>query len=77
MKRILKRVKFSRKEYIKVVCKGWAILLIISYLFFNNIFLSICFSPYIIYYINKSWDLYEKRKKAEFKIQFFEISTSA
>ena len=72
MKRILKRVKFSRKDYIKVVFKGWAILLIISYLFFNNIFLSICFSPYIIYYIKKSWNIYEQKQKEQFKIQFFE-----
>ena len=73
MKRIKDKVKFSRKDYIKVVLKGCVILLIISYLFFNNVFLAICFSPYIIYYIKISWNVYEKKKKAEFKVQFFEV----
>ena len=68
MKRIKNKFKFSRKDYIKVVLKGCAILLIISYLFFNNVFLAICFSPYIIYYIKKNGYMYEKKKKAEFKV---------
>jgi tight adherence protein B len=65
-------IKLSRKDYIKIVLKGCVILFIISYLFFNNIFLAFCFSPYIIYYIKKNRIIYDKKQKAEFKVRFFE-----
>lgn len=57
-------------EYAKAFLQGVAVIVIISYLFYGNLFYAILISPYLIRYI-KSWEKQTIKKKRErFRLQF-------
>ena len=63
-------------EYLKAILQGSAIICLISYLFYGNVFYAILFSPYLIWYI-KSWEKQVvKKKKERFRLQFKEAIQS-
>lgn len=63
-------------EYIKAVLQGIAIIGVISYLFYENIFYAILLSPYLFWYI-KSWEKQTiKKRKERFRSQFKEAIQS-
>lgn len=65
-----------KQEYAKAFLQGCCILAMISYLFYGNLFYTILFSPYLIWYI-KSWEKQNiKQKKANFRLQFKEAIQS-
>lgn len=70
------RQDIRKKEYAKAVLQGCCVIAAISYLFYGNVFYTILFSPYLIWYI-KSWEKEKiKQKKATFRLQFKEAIQS-
>jgi len=63
----------NNKELTIILLKGCGIIGLIAYVFFNNIFLSICFTPYVIYYVKKQKIIINNKNKERLKIQFFEV----
>lgn len=64
--------EFSKKQLVKVVLIGVVKIGVVSYFFFNNIFLIICLSPYLIYDYKNSKRRYVYNQRHRFKIEFFE-----
>ena len=63
-------------EYAKAFLQGVAVIAIISYLFYGNLFYAILISPYLIWYI-KSWEKQTiKKKREQFRTQFKEAIQS-
>ena len=63
-------------EYAKAFVQGVAVIAIISYLFYGNLFYAVLISPYLIWYI-KSWEKQTIKKKREhFRLQFKEAIQS-
>ena len=65
-----------KKEYLGAFLQGSALLLVVSYLFYDTWVFAVLFSPYLIWYI-KSWEKKTiKKREQSFRLQFKEAIQS-
>jgi len=69
-KNMFRKYEISKIQYLTSLLKGVLIILIISYLFYENLVYAIVFMPYVYIYMNNSAQEIQRKRKQELLNQF-------